>query len=442
MERRGSLTGLLVAAALLAAACGVSGNGASGNGVSGNRNSPASGAGGSAPGVDRPVGGTDEHPLVDLDAHLAEAARIPPPVSDAAAPPVPPSTPGGAAGFTRYVFRPFGELVLTSLVEGPRGAQVRCQDPAGPCSYTELAALADGGADPPPELGMERAELVELVAQLRTTAGVLERFADVEEACAAGYVSDRTQTPNMGSHFYRMDLIVDGEFDPASPEILIYVVAGGAEPTPGALGQCVDGRWTGGDMEIVAASFLLPHQIVGDDHPEGFAGPLDNWHVHHNLCREAGTDSIVPREVCEARGGRWSATLGWMIHAWVSPAHDNQLGVFSMWNPSVWPVGDPAAVAAANAVDVPGADGPVVPVSSFAFGRRSVEVPVGSEVVWVNADSVPHTVTAAGGPAGVFDLGVFGPGAAVRRTFTSPGRYSYVCTLHPDMTGTVVVTGT
>ena len=44
---------------------------------------------------------------------------------------------GGAPGYTRYVFRETSAGVVPTLVEGPIGDQVRCQDPDLPCSYVE-----------------------------------------------------------------------------------------------------------------------------------------------------------------------------------------------------------------------------------------------------------------------------------------------------------------
>ena len=86
-----------------------------------------------------------------------------------------------------------------------------------------------------------------------------------------------------------------------------------------------------------------------------------------------------------------------------------------------------------SATDPAGAT--AVTIANFAFGPQSVTLTPGTEVTWTNADSVPHTVTFTGGP----DLGQFGTGDSVSRTFDSAGEFDYVCTLHPGMEGTVVV---
>ena len=48
---------------------------------------------------------------------------------------------------------------------------------------------------------MSVAELDVLIRELSEVRATLVRFADVNDACAAGYRPDGTQTPNMGSHF-------------------------------------------------------------------------------------------------------------------------------------------------------------------------------------------------------------------------------------------------
>jgi plastocyanin len=78
-----------------------------------------------------------------------------------------------------------------------------------------------------------------------------------------------------------------------------------------------------------------------------------------------------------------------------------------------------------------------VSIKGFAFAPASVSVKVGTTVTWTNKDEEPHTVAANGGS---FHSAPLTPGAAFRYRFTKPGRYPYVCTIHPFMHGTVVVT--
>ena len=72
----------------------------------------------------------------------------------------------------------------------------------------------------------------------------------------------------------------------------------------------------------------------------------------------------------------------------------------------------------------------------------SVSISTGSTVVWMNDDTVAHTVTSggpAGGPDGVFDSSLVMGGASFEVTFDDAGSYDYFCMVHPWMTGTINV---
>lgn len=96
---------------------------------------------------------------------------------------------------------------------------------------------------------------------------------------------------------------------------------------------------------------------------------------------------------------------------------------------------------ASAAVADPGQTAPVaidsVAIKNFAFSPVVVTVRVGTTVTWTNSDQDAHTVTATGG---VFKSATLNTGDTFRYTFTKPGRYDYLCTIHPFMTATVVVT--
>jgi plastocyanin len=369
---------------------------------------------------------TEARTTEQLNEYVAQAAAFDQAGADAQFPEGLTFAAGGAPGYSRYVFREHSEGVVPTLVEGPLDGTVRCQDEALPCSYLELKELAASGAAIPPELQMTADELSTLVAQLDELNAFAEAHRDVASACAEGFVSDQIQTANMGSHFYQPSWLGDGFF-PSRPEILLYALADGTMPD-GPVGQCVDGSWNGAPMKLVGTSFIIPPAVIGNDHPETFAGPLDNWHIHYNLCRgnAQGRDTFIPKSECEAAGGNFSAALGWMIHAWVDPVHDNQLGVFAMWNSSIQPVMD--------------ADEQSL-ITDFLY-NGDLTVSVGQPLFFNNVDSVPHTVT-AGTPADPaldeFDSGLLTPGSNFALTFDAPGVYSQFCTLHPDMVANVTV---
>ncbi len=78
-----------------------------------------------------------------------------------------------------------------------------------------------------------------------------------------------------------------------------------------------------------------------------------------------------------------------------------------------------------------------VEIQNFAFSPAIVTVTAGATVTWTNRDSDPHTATAMSGP---FRSPTLNNGDSYRYTFTTPGRFEYLCTIHPFMTAIVVVT--
>ncbi|HEY1968121.1 MAG TPA: cupredoxin family copper-binding protein [Pseudonocardia sp.] len=105
-----------------------------------------------------------------------------------------------------------------------------------------------------------------------------------------------------------------------------------------------------------------------------------------------------------------------------------------------------AGMAMSVALTVPGrimlADAPAasnaITIQNFAFAPETATVKVGTPVTWTNKDTDPHTVTSMNnGPLHSQPLNT---GDTYRYTFTTPGRYDYLCTIHPFMTATVVVT--
>jgi amicyanin len=81
-----------------------------------------------------------------------------------------------------------------------------------------------------------------------------------------------------------------------------------------------------------------------------------------------------------------------------------------------------------------------VKIEQFAFGPESITVKVGTMVTWTNGDEDPHTVTSQD-KAGPLKSATLNKGDTYQYTFTTAGTYAYLCTIHPFMTGTVVVTG-
>ena len=91
-----------------------------------------------------------------------------------------------------------------------------------------------------------------------------------------------------------------------------------------------------------------------------------------------------------------------------------------------------AAVGAARA----SAPAPKVAIDNFSFTPPSLVVVAGSTVTWTNDDDIPHAVRAVDGS---FRSKALDTADSFSVTFNKPGVYRYFCSLHPKMTGQVVV---
>jgi len=79
-----------------------------------------------------------------------------------------------------------------------------------------------------------------------------------------------------------------------------------------------------------------------------------------------------------------------------------------------------------------------VAIDNFAFAPQVIVVAPGTTVTWTNADEDPHTVTATDKS---FHSAAMDTDESYSFTFTRPGEYAYFCSLHPHMTGKVIVKG-
>jgi plastocyanin len=77
-----------------------------------------------------------------------------------------------------------------------------------------------------------------------------------------------------------------------------------------------------------------------------------------------------------------------------------------------------------------------VKIDNFSFGPQTLTVPSGTTVTWTNRDDIPHTVVSTDG---VFKSKVLDTDDKFTYTFSKAGTYPYFCSIHPKMTGKVVV---
>ncbi len=92
------------------------------------------------------------------------------------------------------------------------------------------------------------------------------------------------------------------------------------------------------------------------------------------------------------------------------------------------------------AIPVTALAGPAaVEIHGYAYHAPEVTVSAGEPVTWTNLDPARHDVSSTAGPE-AFASPELAEGESFTFTFTQPGGYGYLCTLHPDMVGSVLVT--
>jgi plastocyanin len=97
----------------------------------------------------------------------------------------------------------------------------------------------------------------------------------------------------------------------------------------------------------------------------------------------------------------------------------------------------PAGTSASATAPAAPVAGDAVSIDNFAFVPATLTVRVGSTVTWTNHDEEPHTVAASDGSfhsPGMDSQGTYS------HTFPTAGKFDYICSIHPFMHATVVVT--
>ena len=106
------------------------------------------------------------------------------------------------------------------------------------------------------------------------------------------------------------------------------------------------------------------------------------------------------------------------------------------WAPAAQSDPGTAAGHMAQPVAVAAQTGPRIEITKHNFSRPTLTVPAGTTVTWLNRDEDLHTVVST---TLAFKSAGLETNEAYSYTFTKPGVYEYFCTLHPLMTGKVIV---
>lgn len=109
--------------------------------------------------------------------------------------------------------------------------------------------------------------------------------------------------------------------------------------------------------------------------------------------------------------------------------------------PPATPTPLPATAAPATPAPVTPTPEPVEPqgaavsIIDFGYEPAVLSIATGTQITWTNAGAAPHTVSIQEGESS----GVLETGGTFERTFDTVGSFSYVCAIHPAMTGTINV---
>jgi plastocyanin len=83
--------------------------------------------------------------------------------------------------------------------------------------------------------------------------------------------------------------------------------------------------------------------------------------------------------------------------------------------------------------------GNTIAIKNFAFDPSTQTVKSGAAVMWTNLDGAPHAIVFDIGSPVTYSSGSLPPGSSYLLSFTQPGTYTYHCSIHPSMKGTIVV---
>ncbi len=77
-----------------------------------------------------------------------------------------------------------------------------------------------------------------------------------------------------------------------------------------------------------------------------------------------------------------------------------------------------------------------ITMKNFMFSPVPLTIKAGTTVTWTNLDEEPHTAVS---DTGLFRSGAMDTNESFSFTFDKPGTYRFICTIHPRMTGTIIV---
>jgi hypothetical protein len=225
----------------------------------------------------------------------------------------------GLSGLSAYSAWQTSAVEARAIAEGSHSH-------GGPADGLGLGVKDAGRHDHGPEVKVTMADLAKLQTQLEAARAATEKYKDVEVAKRDGYIQVTNYIPSLGAHFINPRYVFGSsrndpsrstgnggkEFDPTRPEVLLY------EP---------DGN---GGWSLVGVSYLAVKQKGNETPPEGFAGGIDTWHYHSDLCFVGKDVTVAKADDCKRKNGLYQPETPWMMHAWLFK--ESPEGIFSHEN--------------------------------------------------------------------------------------------------------------
>lgn len=191
-------------------------------------------------------------------------------------------------------------LLVSLLAFSTLPVRVRAQEHAHDAHATHAAASP--------------ADAEGLRAQIEAVRAATSRYRDHANAVKDGFRLFGQESPLMGEHWYRRDLVGQA-LDLRRPSTLQYATIGGRKV-------------------LVGVAYSV-YRRLGDPLPEGFSGADDHWHTHDvaRLASAATADRpvlrwLVQRRIRNGKIGPDGRSLLTMVHAWVWL--DNPDGTFAL----------------------------------------------------------------------------------------------------------------
>lgn len=177
--------------------------------------------------------------------------------------------------------------------------------------------MEHGHAFPLPISKADRIKLAHQLVVARTTA---LRYPTVKDALAAGLHRAGPFSPGLGAHYIDYSSAGGNNGSPMTDKDIEHPLAWIYEGTHP-------------DSRVVGLFYT-----TSSDTPEGFAGPNDTWHEHHDICivnsggsvdTPLGADHSATKAECDAVKGQMLKQTSKLLHVWVVPAYESPEGVFS-----------------------------------------------------------------------------------------------------------------